>query len=75
MEWEFNRELYHTRNLVETMFSVLKRKYSEEIRAKKYWNQLKEVKLKLLVDNLDRYVKVIFVVKIRISTEPFHTNF
>ncbi|WP_394701102.1 hypothetical protein [uncultured Methanolobus sp.] len=58
------------RNLVETMFSVLKRKYSEEIRAKGYWNQLKEVKFKLLVHNIDRYVKVIIVVKIRISTEP-----
>ncbi|MDI3540029.1 MAG: hypothetical protein PWQ52_1152, partial [Methanolobus sp.] len=39
-------------------------------RAKVYWNQLKEVKFKLLVHNLDRYVKIIFVVKIRISTEP-----
>jgi hypothetical protein len=67
---EFNRELYHNRNLVETMFSVLKRKYNEEIRAKRYWNQLKEVKFKLLVHNLDRYVKVIFLVKIRISIEP-----
>jgi predicted enzyme involved in methoxymalonyl-ACP biosynthesis len=70
MEREFNRELYHNRNLVETMFSVLKRKYGEEIRAKMYWNQLKEIKFKLLVHNLDRYVKVILVAKIRISTEP-----
>ncbi|WP_342306544.1 hypothetical protein [Methanolobus sp. ZRKC5] len=36
----------------------------------RYWNQLKEVKFKLLVHNLDRYVKVILVVKMRISTEP-----
>nr|WP_250869455.1 IS5 family transposase [Methanococcoides seepicolus] len=47
MIWEFDEELYHNRNLVETMFSVLKRKYGEEIRAKKYWNQLKEIKFKL----------------------------
>ena len=46
MTWEFDEGLYHNRNLVETMFSVLKRKYGEEIRAKKYWNQLKEVKFK-----------------------------
>ena len=71
MVWEFDKELYHNRNLVETMFSVLKRKYGEEIRAKGYWNQLKEVKFKLLVHNLDRYVKVILVVKMRFSTEPF----
>jgi hypothetical protein len=75
MEREFNRKLYHNRNLVETMFSVLKRKYSEEIRAKEYWNQLKEVKFKLLVHNLDRYVKVILVVKMRISTEPKFDNY
>jgi hypothetical protein len=71
MLWEFDEELYHNRNLVETMFSVLKRKYGEEIRAKKYWNQVKEVKFKLLVHNLDRYVKVIFIVQMRISTEPY----
>ncbi|KXS44001.1 MAG: transposase IS4 family protein [Methanolobus sp. T82-4] len=40
---EFDEELYHNRNLVETMFSVLKRKYGEEIKAKKYWNQVKEI--------------------------------
>jgi hypothetical protein len=33
---EFNRELYYNRNLVETVFSVLKRKYCEEIREKRY---------------------------------------
>ena len=70
MIWEFDEEIYHNRNLVETMFSVLKRKYGEEVRAKKYRNQAKEVKFKLLVHNLDRYVKVIFVIKMRISTEP-----
>ncbi len=70
MIWEFDRKLYHNRNQVETMFSVLKRKYCEEVRAKRYWNQLKEVKFKLLVHNLDRYVKVTLVVKMRIFTEP-----
>jgi hypothetical protein len=62
MDREFDRELYHNRNLVEIMFSVLKRKYGEEVRSKKYWTQLKEVKFKILVHNLDKYVKVIFVV-------------
>jgi len=32
---EFDEEIYHYRNLVETMFSVLKRKYGEELRARK----------------------------------------
>ena len=67
---EFDKALYHNRNLVETMFSVLKRRYGEEIRSKKYWNQAKEIKFKILVHNLDRYAKVIFIVLVRISTEP-----
>ena len=47
----FNEELYHRRNLVETAFSVIKRKYGEEIKSRKYWNQLKEIKIKLIVHN------------------------
>ncbi|MDG6244876.1 MAG: IS5/IS1182 family transposase, partial [Methanolobus sp.] len=45
------------------------------VRAKRYWNQLKEIKLKILVHNLDRYVKVILVVKMRISTEPNNATY
>jgi transposase len=71
MEREFNRELYHNRNLVETMFSVLKRKYGEEIKAKRYRNQSKEVKLKLLVHNLDRHVKVVLIFKQGFLQSPF----
>ncbi len=44
--------------------------YGEEIEAKKYWNQVKEVKFKPLGSNLYRYATVIFVFKMRISTEP-----
>ncbi|MFA0823134.1 MAG: IS5 family transposase [Methanomethylovorans sp.] len=67
---DFDRVLYHVRNLAETMFSVIKRKYGEEIKARKYWNQLKEVKAKLLIHNLDRYVKVRYIVQMSISTKP-----
>jgi transposase len=38
---EFGECLYHQRNLVETMFSVLKRKYGESLCARKYRNQVK----------------------------------
>jgi transposase len=67
---EFDRELYHNRNLIETMFSVLKRKYGEEIKAAKYWNQVKEVKIKILIHNIDRHVKAILYISMSISTEP-----
>jgi transposase len=72
MVQEFDRNLYHKRNLVETMFSVLKRKYGEEIKARKYWNQITEVKIKLIVHNIDKYVKILFFVRLRISTEPLY---
>ena len=72
---EFDEELYHNRNMAETMFSVLKRKYGEEIKARKYWNQVKEIKLKLIVHNLGRSAKVVYVIQTRISTEPFFVNF
>ncbi|QLC49345.1 IS5 family transposase [Methanolobus zinderi] len=67
---EFDEKLYHNRNLVETTFSVLKRKYGEEIKARKYWNQVKEIKMKLIVHNLGRCAKVVYVIQMRISTEP-----
>jgi transposase len=70
MVQEFDRNLYHKRNLVETMFSVLKRKYGEEIKARKYWNQIVEIKLKIIIQNLDRYIKVIYSIQLRISTKP-----
>jgi transposase len=70
MKLEFDEQLYYQRNLVETMFSVIKRKYGEEMKARKYRNQVKEIKMKLLVHNIDRYARVKFVIQIRISTEP-----
>ncbi|MBZ4646320.1 MAG: transposase family protein [Clostridia bacterium] len=68
---QFDRKLYHRINLVETMFSTLKRKYGEEINVRKYWNQVTEVKIKLIVHNIDKYVKIVFFVQLRISTEPY----
>ncbi|MFA0823645.1 MAG: IS5/IS1182 family transposase, partial [Methanomethylovorans sp.] len=47
----------------------------EEIKAKNYWNQVKEVKIKLLIHNLDRHVKVICIAQMRISTKPFNCSF
>lgn len=55
----------------ETMFSVIKRKYGEEVKARKYWNQVKEVKIKLLVHNLDRYAKVTYIAQMSISTDSY----
>jgi hypothetical protein len=52
------------------MFSVLKRKYREELGARKYRNQVKEVKFKFLIHNIDRAISVSVIIQMRISTEP-----
>jgi len=49
---------------------MAKRKYGESLCARKYRNQVKEVKFKILIHNLDTYVKFVFLVWMRISTEP-----
>jgi transposase len=48
----FDKIKYNKRNIVETTFSVIKRKFGEVIRARKYYNQVKEIKIKLLVYNI-----------------------
>jgi hypothetical protein len=67
---EFDEELYLTepgRNNV-----LCPEKICGRTQGKEYWNQLIEVKLKLTVRNLDRYVKSVYVIKIRISTESLY---
>ena len=67
---EFDKEIYDSRNLVETMFSFLRRKYLEEIKSRKYRNQVKEVKCTMPLQNIERYNSFTIIIHIRISTEP-----
>lgn len=48
----FNQEKYGQRNMVETVFSVIKRKYKENVRSRKYFNQIKEIKIRMLIHNM-----------------------
>jgi len=66
----FDKIKYNQRNLAETTFSVVKRKFGETLRARKFRNQVKEIKLKLIVYNIDKKVVEIICIKLRISTEP-----
>jgi len=50
----FNQEKYHQRNKVETVFSVLKRRFGESLKARKYRLQIKEIKIKVILYNLSR---------------------
>lgn len=47
----------YRRSIVEIVFSVVKRRYGEEIRSRKYRNQVKETKIKLIIHNIDRHIK------------------
>lgn len=60
----FDLTIYHRRNLVETAFSVLKRRFRENLKARKYWHQIKEIKVKILIYNLDRWINKILIVVI-----------
>jgi hypothetical protein len=52
----FDEEKYHQRNKVETVFSVLKRKFGEALKARIYRLQIKEIKIKVILYNLSRMI-------------------
>jgi len=58
----FDSERYAERNKVETAFSVIKRKFGEGLKARKFWYQIKEIKIKLILHNLTKAVQAIMVV-------------
>ena len=71
---DFDKSLYSKRNMVETVFSVLKRKLSETVRARKYWFQVKEIKIRLIVYNIQLAANTFFIFVLRISTKPMFFN-
>jgi hypothetical protein len=58
----FDDERYRERNKVETAFSVLKRRFGEELKARKYWYQVKEIKIKVILHNLTKAVQTVVIV-------------
>jgi hypothetical protein len=52
--------------LAETVSSVLKRKFGESLKARKYSGQIKELKIKLILYN---FSKIIRAISICISSE------
>ena len=71
---EFDDKLYHQRSKVETVFSVIKRKYGSVLRSKKFATQRVELICKLIAYNLDRKIKIYFLF-LRIAPEPKTTIF
>jgi hypothetical protein len=55
----FDKEKYHQRNKVETVFSVLKRRFGETLKARKYRLQVKEIKIKIILYNISRMISTL----------------
>ncbi len=64
----FDKKIFNRRSIVETVFSVIKRKFGETVKARKFYNQVKEIKVKLLVYNINKKIISLFLIELRIST-------
>lgn len=59
---QFNEKTYHQRSKVETIFSVIKRKYGSVLRCKSFATQKVELISKLIVYNLDRKINYLLLI-------------
>jgi hypothetical protein len=57
MAQNFDKTIYRNRNLVETVFSVVKRRFGGYVRGIHFKNQIKEIKLKCIAYSVDRFLK------------------
>ena len=53
---KFNKNIYHQRSKVETVFSVIKRKYGSFVLSKSFETQKKELLFRLIAYNVDRKI-------------------
>jgi hypothetical protein len=61
MARQFNDTIYPRRQLVENKFSVLKRKFSGDLKARRFRIQMKEIANKMIVCNLHRFLQFLIV--------------
>ena len=61
MAHQFNHIVYPRRQLVENKFSVLKRKFDGDLKARIFLIQMKEIANKMIVCNLHRYLQFLIV--------------
>ena len=62
MDLQFDNVRYRRRQLVENKFSVLKRKFSGDLKARKFVMQLKEITGKMIVCNIHRFLQFLVIV-------------
>ncbi len=60
MAQQFNDTIYPRRQIVETKFSVLKRKFRGDLKARKFRIQIKEIAIKMIVCNI--YWSLLFLI-------------
>ena len=65
-----DEQKYHQRSKVETVFSVIKRKYGSVLRNKSYATQRVELISKLITYNLDRRLNYLLLI-LRVAPEPY----
>lgn len=53
----FDEERYRERNNVESAFSVIKRRFGKDLKARKYQCRVKEIKIKIILHNLTKAVQ------------------
>ena len=66
---KFNKKLYHQRSKVETVFSVIKRKYGSFVLSKSFETQKKELLFRIIAYNIDRKI-ILSLVIIGIHQSP-----
>ena len=60
---KFDKKIYHQRSKVETVFSVIKRKYGSFILSRSFETQKKELLLRLVAYNIDRKIILSLVIR------------
>jgi len=61
MAHQFNNIVYPRRQLVENRFSVLKRKFNGDLKARRFPIQMKEIAGKMIVCNLHTFLQFLIV--------------
>ena len=60
-----DKKLYSQRNMAETANSVIKRRYGDRVRSRKWHHQFREIIVKCIVYNIERAIKSL-VLKIQV---------
>ena len=61
MARQFDDDIYPRRQLVENKFSVLKRKFSGDLKARRFLVQMKEIANKMIVCNIHRFLQFLII--------------